>query len=119
MDFEEYMNEDQECSFDYEEYLNSSKWRCISDKRKRHDHYECVFCHSKENLNVHHKTYDRLGNEDLKDLITVCKSCHIKIHDYDLQNDKTVIELKSELQDAKQEIEYLRGQLNDLRTDTK
>lgn len=31
-------------------------------------------------LQVHHRTYERIGNEGLDDLIVVCPRCHMKIH---------------------------------------
>lgn len=33
-----------------------------------------------KDLQVHHKTYRTVGNEDQDDLIVLCKDCHIKEH---------------------------------------
>lgn len=65
----------------YREYLISKKWWAY--KRAIYFLYEeeCFICMSKKNLIVHHKTYDRLYNEDLDDLVLVCGECHSKIHD--------------------------------------
>lgn len=32
-------------------------------------------------INVHHRTYERLGNERMEDLQVLCRSCHGVIHD--------------------------------------
>ena len=39
----------------------------------------CQMC-GEEGQHVHHMTYARFGNENLKDLQLLCESCHIKIH---------------------------------------
>ena len=33
-------------------------------------------------MHLHHRTYVRLGNERLSDLVPVCSSCHHFIHKY-------------------------------------
>lgn len=40
------------------------------------DGYECRTCTSKSDLEVHHRTYERFGNEELGDLVTLCHECH-------------------------------------------
>lgn len=40
----------------------------------------CQNCKIKPAEQVHHKTYERLYNEELEDLISVCKNCHDEIH---------------------------------------
>lgn len=66
----------------YYRYLNTKTWK---DKRMlvlRRDKFACQKCESKENLQIHHLTYDRVFNEKLNDLITLCylklksKICH-------------------------------------------
>ena len=64
----------------YESYIRSCAWQ---DKRKQRlaiDDFKCQMCGNKENLEVHHVTYDRLGNESMDDLITLCERCHTKVH---------------------------------------
>ena len=36
----------------------------------------CQHCGSTRNLQVHHLTYDHLGNEPITDLAVLCKRCH-------------------------------------------
>ncbi len=70
----------------YKEYMRSPEWR---QKRKtiiNRDLYRCRICgwqpktHSTNNhLEVHHSTYERLGDEWDSDLITLCHHCHKEI----------------------------------------
>lgn len=60
----------------YEEYIKSDKWRQKRELVLSRDHNKCQTCLSDECLEVHHKTYDRLFNESLEDLITLCHDCH-------------------------------------------
>ncbi len=64
----------------YARYLCSHAWRELRKKVLIRDNYECQHCGSKENLEVHHITYRRVFREWLSDLITLCKSCHMKEH---------------------------------------
>ena len=55
------------------------------------DGYACSVCGSTEDLQVHHITYEKCyGEEDEKDLITLCKSCHQKLHDHKNKFDQTM-----------------------------
>lgn len=60
---------------EYSEYLKSKQWRSIRSEVIARDR-KCVKCGSMENLQVHHKTYERRGFEKLSDLEALCKSCH-------------------------------------------
>lgn len=43
-------------------------------------------CGSGTNLNVHHISYEHLDTYDeIDDLITLCRDCHKKVHERDLQ----------------------------------
>lgn len=71
----------------YQEYIRSEAWREKAQERMRVDHYRCVMCGRSvdrcKSLQVHHVTYRNLGHEDvMKDLCTVCGSCHQKLHNY-------------------------------------
>lgn len=67
----------------YHDYMATKSWEEKKIERLKHDGYQCQICGSGKNLTVHHITYDRLGAEDLDDIITVCKTCHDKIHAHD------------------------------------
>ena len=68
----------------YIDYLTSNEWKLKAQERQRIDGYKCQLCGSpKEDsiLQVHHFTYKNLYREDIyKDLVTVCKPCHKKLH---------------------------------------
>ncbi len=62
-------------------YLASSQWKTIRTKVLTRDHYQCQLCNYTESLEVHHITYERFTNEDISDLVTLCRDCHQSIHD--------------------------------------
>ena len=64
---------------DYYEYINSPEWRRRADAAKARAGYRCRVCnrHADEVvLNAHHRTYERLGNEDPDDITVLCRDCH-------------------------------------------
>lgn len=68
----------------YAEYIQSKEWQAKRKERIRLDCGKCRGFHfiaEKKNLHVHHKTYKRLGNENVKtDLITLCSKHHKRVH---------------------------------------
>jgi 5-methylcytosine-specific restriction endonuclease McrA len=75
-------NVKKKVSVNYKEYINSPEWE--SKKRKFYKstfyHGHCEICHRKLPLDIHHLSYDNLGNEPLTDLMAVCRECHKIIH---------------------------------------
>lgn len=65
---------------DYNKYLKSAYWNEIKEQVLERDKHRCRLCDSSDNLQVHHRTYDNLHNEDLEELITLCKKCHYIVH---------------------------------------
>ena len=65
----------------YDQYLLSPEWK---ERRKAAIDWArgaCQLCNSPEEpLNVHHRTYDRLGAELPADLVVLCKDCHCLFH---------------------------------------
>lgn len=60
---------------EYFAYIRSAKW-----KKKRTQAFEChgrkcQICGATERLTVHHKTYERLGREEMQDLEVLCRDC--------------------------------------------
>jgi len=66
---------------DKQEYLESDKWARTRQTRLDIDSNECVKCGEKNKLEIHHITYKRLFNENIYDLVTLCRSCHQEVHD--------------------------------------
>ena len=60
----------------YREYLQSRQWR--SKKKIAYEYYgrQCADCGAERGLEVHHKSYKRLGREKMKDLEILCGPCH-------------------------------------------
>lgn len=67
-------------SMPYDEYLKTPEWLAKRDQALERDGHRCRACNSEQNLNVHHRTYARRGNEDLNDLTTLCQPCHEHFH---------------------------------------
>lgn len=57
-------------------YYETRHWSTTRSERYSIDDYSCVLCFSKENLQCHHVTYENLFDENMSDLMTVCKDCH-------------------------------------------
>jgi hypothetical protein len=84
---------------EYEKYLESPHWQeCrklkLDEQRDVVGYNFCEKCGGrpeatrKTALNVHHLTYERLGNELLDDLQIICRPCHDKEHGRDLETQK-------------------------------
>jgi len=72
----------------YNEYLKSKHWlkKKIKyfqsyKKRTKNKKKQCECCGKKSTVQLHHKTYDRIGKEKLTDLMYACKKCHEEIHE--------------------------------------
>lgn len=61
---------------DYQQYLASREWRAKRKKVIELNNGICERCASRPIENVHHLTYENLGNERLSDLMGVCRPCH-------------------------------------------
>lgn len=70
----------EEIRINYNKYLESDHWKEIRKVILDRDDNKCQLCSSKERLEVHHNTYDNVGDEKLTDLITLCKYCHSNFH---------------------------------------
>lgn len=78
----------------YYAYLRSEAWKAKRAQRLRLDRYRCVKCGSGENLNVHHRTYQRWGGSELMaDLVTLCREHHQMLHK--LLNDRPLVSLEN------------------------
>lgn len=65
----------------YHAYLRSPQWRFKRNQALKHYGRKCHVCKRRDNLQVHHKTYARLFQEEMKDLLVVCDGCHSNIHE--------------------------------------
>lgn len=61
---------------DYGRYLASREWRLRRKEVMEITDGWCYRCWSEKIRDVHHLTYERLGNEGAADLQGLCHSCH-------------------------------------------
>jgi len=64
----------------YKKYLNTYHWQQLRKVKLDEVDHRCQVCYSPKSLQVHHRTYERLGNERLTDLTVLCKECHTLFH---------------------------------------
>ena len=65
----------------YEEYLKTPEWQARRKQHLRSVGYRCQVCNATGvPLDVHHRTYERRGEEHYKDLIALCRDCHELFH---------------------------------------
>lgn len=62
-------------------YLQTAHWKIKRLQAIQEADGFCEFCGSSYCLEVHHRTYENLGYEDLDDLMTLCHSCHMELHE--------------------------------------
>lgn len=65
---------------DYSDYLRSNGWMQKREYVLRRAGYRCQVCNREDRLEVHHRTYDRLGHEHPTDLTVLCRRCHQAFH---------------------------------------
>ena len=69
---------------EYKKYLSTKVWDEKRREKLKEAGYKCQLCSKKDvKLHVHHNTYERIGDEDMNDLIVLCEDCHKKFHDID------------------------------------
>lgn len=66
---------------EYAAYLRTDHWREVRDRALDYAERRCQLCYSAVDVQVHHRTYDRVGEERPADLTVLCKACHEKHHD--------------------------------------
>jgi hypothetical protein len=65
----------------YEDYLRTPEWRARRQEALKRAQYRCYLCNTNQSpLEVHHRTYERLGAEAPEDLYVLCDSCHQWYH---------------------------------------
>ena len=64
----------------YVEYLKSEHWQEFKIKyASSKQPQKCVVCNN-PNYELHHRTYDRIWNEYLTDVVALCRGHHAKVH---------------------------------------
>lgn len=65
---------------DYHEYLRSPAWARLRRQVLMRCGCVCQGCGAKPAVEVHHLTYERIGEEMLFDLVALCRECHDRLH---------------------------------------
>lgn len=63
-----------------EVYLRSEHWQRKRAAALEAAGYRCQVCNENQRLDVHHRTYERLGREAPGDLTVLCRRCHELFH---------------------------------------
>ena len=64
----------------YQAYLRSQKWRAIRSRVMSRAGGTCEGCGILPAHEVHHLTYENIGDELLFQLVALCEDCHEKVH---------------------------------------
>jgi len=64
----------------YQIYLRSPEWSARKAQAIRSAGHRCQLCNSPLALEVHHRTYERFGQERPGDLTVLCHTCHQLFH---------------------------------------
>ena len=62
----------------YNEVIGSLRWKAIKARLISERGAKCQTCRAAVLLDLHHKTYERLGRELDEDLELLCRKCHDK-----------------------------------------
>lgn len=66
----------------YDEYLQTDHWKIVRKQALGRALYRCQVCNAdQKRLDVHHRTYERLGREKPEDLTVLCCDCHKTFHE--------------------------------------
>lgn len=65
---------------EYKAYLESDAWKRTRKHAIEGARGACQLCDANGRIDVHHRTYDRVGDERLSDLIVLCRRCHERFH---------------------------------------
>ena len=63
----------------YRKYIRSKAWKQKAEEAKERVDNRCQFCNRSRDeiqLDAHHRTYERLGNELPEDITILCRDCH-------------------------------------------
>ena len=69
----------------YVNHLMSEKWKQTKLTRLLIDDFKCKQCNkpiTAETSHCHHITYQNLGDEGMKNVVSVCPQCHNDIHKF-------------------------------------
>lgn len=86
-----YCKDTGETANTYKAYLKTKHWRRFRKKIYERYNHKCARCRKEIPLgkgNVHHKTYEHIGHEWIKDVIFLCIDCHKLVHEREKKTKK-------------------------------
>lgn len=72
---------------DYQEYLKSEGWKAKRNMILNMWGNRCALCNKGGEMHLHHRDYKRVGNEEVTDVIPLCKKHHELFHNKVLLRD--------------------------------
>lgn len=77
---------------EYADYLKSDEWRMIRELARGREYYsKCLKCGSKNNIELHHRSYKWIGTENsMRGIMPLCRKHHQEVHDYAIKNNVSV-----------------------------
>lgn len=64
----------------YPAYLKTAHWRAVREAALERAENRCALCNCPGPLEVHHRSYERVGAERPADVIALCAECHGRHH---------------------------------------
>lgn len=68
-------------SAEYTRYISSKKWGTRRARYFASNKKKCAACGRREGVQLHHLTYESMGQEPDGDLMPLCQPCHSDVHD--------------------------------------
>ena len=65
---------------EYDIYLKSPQWKYLRERVLKRENYMCQGCGFRKATEVHHTTYENVGDEFMFELLALCSACHNRIH---------------------------------------
>lgn len=69
----------------YKEYLQTDHWKRVRASALKRAAYKCQVCNSDLLLQVHHRSYQKRGQERASDVTVLCRRCHADFHRVDAE----------------------------------
>jgi hypothetical protein len=64
----------------YVEYLRTEEWQVVREYALERAQHRCQLCNCGGRLQIHHRTYEHRGSEELADVTALCGPCHQLFH---------------------------------------
>jgi hypothetical protein len=74
----------------YDDYMASARWRSRREAYYARYPRVCRACETNKNIHLHHHTYARMGHEHDDDLIPLCETCHMQVHEFHRRTDHSL-----------------------------